>query len=103
MTEPRHDKTNIVRLRPAWIQTYHAVGLQTLLQVEKLIANIMDPDQTRLVWTHAGRKRSMLVLSWLGSNVISKNRESKGKVWSSIIIFKVVFFFRDHGFKLHVI
>jgi hypothetical protein len=33
----------------------HAVRLQTLLQVEKLIVNIMDPDQTvwmrRLVWT----------------------------------------------------
>jgi hypothetical protein len=24
----------------------HAVHLQTILQVEKLIANIMDPDQT---------------------------------------------------------
>jgi hypothetical protein len=40
-----------MRLRPAWIQTslrsllrIHAVRLQTLLQVEKLIANSMDPD-----------------------------------------------------------
>jgi hypothetical protein len=45
----------------------HAVRLQTLLQVEKLIANSMDPDQTggmrRLDWIHAGRKRTMLVLS----------------------------------------
>jgi hypothetical protein len=35
-------------LRPAWIQTslirIHAVRLPTLLQVEKLIANSMDPD-----------------------------------------------------------
>jgi hypothetical protein len=45
----------------------HANRLQTLLQVEKLIANSMDPDQTarmrRLVWIHAGRKPIMLVLS----------------------------------------
>jgi hypothetical protein len=45
----------------------HAVRLQTLLQVEKLTANSMDPDQTermrRLVWIHAGRKRIKLVLS----------------------------------------
>jgi hypothetical protein len=76
--QPLHDKTNIVRLLPAWNQTslrirpslirIHAVRLQTLLQVEKLIANSMDPNQTapmcRLVWIHAGRKRTMLVLSW---------------------------------------
>jgi hypothetical protein len=41
--------------------------LPTLLQVVKLIANSMDPDQTarmrRLVWIHAGRKRITLVLS----------------------------------------
>jgi hypothetical protein len=73
--EPRHDKTNIVRLRPAWIHgsrprslvRIHAVSLTTLLQVEKLIANSMDPDQTarmrRLVWIHAGRKPIPLVLS----------------------------------------
>jgi hypothetical protein len=45
----------------------HAVRLPTLLQVEKLIVNSMDPDQTawtrRLVWIHFGRKRTMLVLS----------------------------------------
>jgi hypothetical protein len=49
----------------------HAVCLQTLLQVDKLIANSMDPDQTvrmrRLVWIHAGRKPIMLVLMWRGS------------------------------------
>jgi hypothetical protein len=48
----------------------HAVRLQTLLQVENLIANSLDPDQTarmrRLVWIHACRKRTMLVLSWRG-------------------------------------
>jgi hypothetical protein len=42
----------------------HAVRLPTLLQVEKLIADSMDPD---LVWIHAGRKRTMLVLSRHGS------------------------------------
>jgi hypothetical protein len=47
----------------------HPIRLPTLLQVEKLIANSIDPDQTarmrRLVWIHAGRKRkrTMLVLS----------------------------------------
>jgi hypothetical protein len=45
----------------------HATRLQTLLQVEKLIANRMDPDQTarmrKLVWIHAGRQHIMLVLS----------------------------------------
>jgi hypothetical protein len=72
--EPCHDKTNILGLQPAWIQTslhslirIHAVCLQTLLQVEKLIAKSMDRDQTvrvrRLVWIHAGRKPIMLVLS----------------------------------------
>jgi hypothetical protein len=49
----------------------HAVCLQTLLQVEKLMANSMDPDQTarmrRLVWIHAGHRSTMLVLSWRGS------------------------------------
>jgi hypothetical protein len=49
----------------------HAVRLQTLEQVEKLIANSMDPDQTagmrRLIWIHASRKSIMLVLSWRGS------------------------------------
>jgi hypothetical protein len=39
----------------------HAVRLTTLLQVEKLIANSMDPDQTALM--HAGHKRTLLVLS----------------------------------------
>jgi hypothetical protein len=43
----------------------NAVRLLTLLQVEKLIANSMDPDQTarmrRLFWIHAGLKRIMLV------------------------------------------
>jgi hypothetical protein len=45
----------------------HAVRLQTLLQVDKLIANSMDPDQTarmrRLAWIHDGCKRTVLVLS----------------------------------------
>jgi hypothetical protein len=49
----------------------HAVRLQTLFQVEKLIANSMDPDQIarmlRLVLIHAGIKAIMLVFSWRGS------------------------------------
>jgi hypothetical protein len=51
----------------------HAVRLQTLLQEEKLMANSIDHDKTaqmrRLAWNHAGRKRTMLVLSWHGLNV----------------------------------
>jgi hypothetical protein len=45
----------------------HAVGFQTLLQVEKVIVNSMEPDQTarmcRLVWIHAARKPILLALS----------------------------------------
>jgi hypothetical protein len=45
----------------------HAVRLPILLQVEKLIANSLDPDQTtgmrRLIWIYDGRKRMLLVLS----------------------------------------
>jgi hypothetical protein len=51
----------------------HAVCLQTLLQVEKLIVNSMDPDQTarmrRLVWIHTGHKCITLVLSLCGSYI----------------------------------
>jgi hypothetical protein len=49
----------------------HAVRLPTLLQVEKVIANSMDPDQTsrmrRLVWIHTGRKTHYVcfVMTWL--------------------------------------
>jgi hypothetical protein len=53
--------------RPRSLIRINAVRLPSLLQVEKLIANSMDPDQTvwmrRLVWIHAGRKPIMLVLS----------------------------------------
>jgi hypothetical protein len=74
--EPCHDKTNmIMHLRPAWIQTslrIRSARLPTLLQVKKLIANSMGPDQAvqmrRLVWIHCGRKHIMLVLQWRGSN-----------------------------------
>jgi hypothetical protein len=56
---------------PRNLISIHAVRLPTLLQVEKLIANSMYPDQTarmhRLVWIYAGRKPLMLVLSWRGS------------------------------------
>jgi hypothetical protein len=49
--------------------TIHACRLQTILGVEKLIANIMDSDQTvwmrRLVWIHAWRKR--IFLFWHGA------------------------------------
>jgi hypothetical protein len=47
--EPRHDKTNIVLNQPEHPRSLiriHVVHLQTLLQVEKLKANSMDPDQT---------------------------------------------------------
>jgi hypothetical protein len=58
-------------VHPRSLIKIHAVRLQTLLQVEKMIANSMDPDQTtrmrRVVWIHAGRKLTMLVLSWRDS------------------------------------
>jgi hypothetical protein len=60
-------------VHPRSLICIHTVRSLTLLQVEKLIANIMDPDQTarmrRQVWIHAGRKRITLVLSWRGSNM----------------------------------
>jgi hypothetical protein len=53
----------------------NSVRLSTLLQVEKLTTNSMDPDQTarmcRLVWIHTGRKPIMLVLSWHGSFIFT--------------------------------
>jgi hypothetical protein len=68
-------------VHPRSLIRIHAVHLQTFLQVEKLIANSMDPDQTawmsRLVWNHAGRKPIMLVLSWHGSYI------KTGDFWSS--------------------
>jgi hypothetical protein len=60
-------------VHPRSLIRIHAVRLQTLKQVEKLIANSMDPGQTarmrRLVWILAGRKPIMLVLSWRGSYI----------------------------------
>jgi hypothetical protein len=58
-------------VHPRSLIRIHAVRLQTLLQVDKLTANSMGPDQNarmrRLVWIQAGRKRTMLLLSWRGS------------------------------------
>jgi hypothetical protein len=60
--------------QPAYLRSLiriHAVPLQTLLQVDTLIANSMDPDQTvrmrRLVWIHAGCNRISIgfVVMWL--------------------------------------
>jgi hypothetical protein len=63
---------------PCSLIRIHAVCLQTLLQVEKQTINSVDPKQTawmhRLVWIRAGRKPTMLVLSWRDSiNVITGN------------------------------
>jgi hypothetical protein len=44
----------------------------------------MDPDRTarmrRLVWIHAGRNSIVLVLSWHGSNDVSKYRIVTGSI-----------------------
>jgi hypothetical protein len=41
-----------------------AIGYQFLVLLYGLKANGMDPDQMcKLVWIHAGRKHTMLVLS----------------------------------------
>jgi hypothetical protein len=56
---------------PRSLISIHAVRLQTvevetILEVEKLIANSMDPDQTawilRLVWIHAGFVMARLII-----------------------------------------
>jgi hypothetical protein len=76
--ELRHDKTNIVRLQPAWIQTslrvravwsgsmLFAISFSTCNRVGKPTAWTLIRLR-RLVWIHAGRKRTMLVLPWRGS------------------------------------
>jgi hypothetical protein len=59
--------TSMEEDQPVHLIRIHAVCLPPLLQVGKLIANNMGPDQTaqrrRLVWIHADRKPIMLVLS----------------------------------------
>jgi hypothetical protein len=63
--EQHHDKTNIMDQNPCCSLTNPK---------EKLIANSIDPDETarmrRLVWIHAGCKRTMLVLSWHGTFIL---------------------------------
>jgi hypothetical protein len=44
----------------------HAVRLPTLLQVEKLIANSMDPDQTAGANAHAGLDPCCLQTHYVG-------------------------------------
>jgi hypothetical protein len=72
--EPRHDKTNVMRLRPAWIKTslhicavwsgsmLFTISFSTCNSVCKWTAWI-------LIWIHAGGKRITLVLLWHGSFV----------------------------------
>jgi hypothetical protein len=71
-----------LRIRAVWSESYR---LPTLLQVKTLIANSMDPDQTarmrRLDLIHAGRKRTMLVLSWRGSYVFYMNMNVDWSIW----------------------
>jgi hypothetical protein len=66
----------------------HAVRLQTLLQVEKFIANSMDPDQTarmrRLVWIHAGRKCIMLVCHGI-AHLFKLNWETSSSILYNLI------------------
>jgi hypothetical protein len=49
-----------------------------LLQVEKLIANSIDPDQTvwmrRLFWIHAGCKRTLLFCHCVSHIIVSKKQ-----------------------------
>jgi hypothetical protein len=62
-----------VRLRPAWIQTslrIRAVWSGSMLLAIRLSTCYMVCNRTawiRLVWIHAGRKRTLLVFSWRGS------------------------------------
>jgi hypothetical protein len=64
-------------VRDKTFELIYAVRVQTLLQVEKMTANSVNPDQNarmrRLVWIHDGRKCTMLVLSWCGSFIDDKN------------------------------
>jgi hypothetical protein len=70
--EPCHDKTNIVRLRPAWIQTslrIRAVWSGSMLFAISFYTCKRVGKQQHGCWIHAGRKRTMLVLSWCGSYI----------------------------------
>jgi hypothetical protein len=82
--EPRHDKTNIVRLRQAWTQTslrIHAVWSGSMLfAVSFSTCNIVGKQTAWILirlrecagWSgsiNAGHKRTMLVLSRRGSNI----------------------------------
>jgi hypothetical protein len=53
----------------------------------------MDPDQTarmrRLVWIHAGRKRTMLVLSWRGSYNYQPSKSDACCVYKSFLRIKM--------------
>jgi hypothetical protein len=79
--EPCHDKTNIMGLRPAWVQTslriravwsgsiLFAISFFTCYRVvsERHGSWSDCADMRKLVWIHAGRKPIMLVLSCRGS------------------------------------
>jgi hypothetical protein len=83
--------------QPAQFAWIHAVCLPTLLQVEKLIANSMDPDQTawrrRLVWIHAGCKHIMLVLSWCGSNNYHHFLQNCCMLWPQFLCYMLQWWF----------
>jgi hypothetical protein len=76
-------------VHPRSLIMMHAVRLQTILQVEKLIANSMDPDKTarmrRQVWIHAGRKHTLLVSSWRGSNIYPNIYTIRNSVFEYLI------------------
>jgi hypothetical protein len=78
--EPRHDKTYIMGLRPAWIQTSlqsdqdPCCSLSDSLLVIGFVSQqhgswYQTVRMRRLIWIHAGRKPIMLVLSWRGSYI----------------------------------
>jgi hypothetical protein len=69
--KPCHDKTNIMGLRPAWIQTslrIRAVWSGSMLFAISFFTCYRVCKRT--AWIHAGRKPVMLVLSWRGSIMI---------------------------------
>jgi hypothetical protein len=61
LDENSYDHRNMIWAAP-W---QNQPSLQTLLQIEKMIASFMDPDQTawmcKLVWIHACRKHTVMV------------------------------------------
>ena len=100
ITEPRHDKTNKVSVRPAKIQI--SLGIRPVWSESSLSAwrklgslaihwvHSEDSDQTgrmpRLIWVFAGSTHILLVLSWGGSYSVVEEASDKEPTLRSLFL-----------------